>query len=80
MEEAPMPHAPKDTRHPAPGLIDQRQGQIDPARRHTADPDQRPDANRKQPGGADPAKARQDARKARASDAGTKGRREVVPR
>ncbi|HLQ20607.1 MAG TPA: hypothetical protein VK146_16670 [Tabrizicola sp.] len=39
-------------RHPAPNVIDQRQQQIDPAGRHREDPDARPDANRKQPGGS----------------------------
>ena len=34
-----------------PNVIDQRQQQIDPAGRHREDPDARPDANRKQPGG-----------------------------
>ncbi len=41
-----------DLRHPEPGVIDQRQGQIDPAGRHRADPDARPDPNTKQPGGS----------------------------
>lgn len=41
-------------RHPRPNVIDQRQQQIDPAGRHREDPDARPDANRKQPGGSDP--------------------------
>lgn len=39
-------------RRPAPNVIDQRQQQIDPAGRHREDPDARPDANRKQPGGS----------------------------
>ncbi|HEY6918283.1 MAG TPA: hypothetical protein VI412_03425 [Tabrizicola sp.] len=33
-------------------MIDQRQQQIDPAGHHRQDPDARPDANRKQPGGS----------------------------
>lgn len=41
-------------RRPAPNVIDQRQQQIDPAGRHREDPDARPDANRKQPGGSTP--------------------------
>lgn len=38
-------------RQPQPGVIDQRQQQIDPAGRHRIDRDVRPDTNRKQPGG-----------------------------
>lgn len=45
-----MPQEPKDLRHPAPNVMDQRQQQIDPARRHHADPDMRPETNTKQPG------------------------------
>ena len=45
-----MPQDPKDLRHPAPNVIDQRQQQIDPARQYHADPDLRPDSNTKQPG------------------------------
>lgn len=41
-------------RRPRAGVIDQRQQQIDPAGEHRADPNARPDANRKQPGGSDP--------------------------
>lgn len=40
----------RETRHPAPNVVDQRQQQIDPARHHQADPDKRPDTNTKQPG------------------------------
>jgi hypothetical protein len=61
-----MTKTPKDLRRPAPNLLDQRQQQIDPARKLHADPDERSDRNRKQPGGSDPAKARRDARKASA--------------
>ena len=39
-------------RRPKPNVIDQRQQQIDPAGQHRKDPDARPDANRKQPGGS----------------------------
>lgn len=39
-------------RRPEPRVIDQRQQQIDPAGHHRVDPDARPDANRKQPGGS----------------------------
>lgn len=39
-------------RRPEPNVIDQRQQQIDPAGQHRKDPDARPDANRKQPGGS----------------------------
>ncbi len=45
-------------RRPARQVIDQRQQQIDPAGHHRVDPDARPDANRKQPGGSDPKPAR----------------------
>ena len=41
-----------DLRRPVPGVIDQRQQQIDPAGRQRIDRDARPDANRKQPGGS----------------------------
>lgn len=40
----------RETRHPVPNVVDQRQQQIDPARHHHADPDKRPDTNTKQPG------------------------------
>lgn len=56
----------KDLRRPAANVIDQRQQQIDPAGKHRADPNDRPDANRKQPGGSDPAKMKRDAQKASA--------------
>ncbi len=39
-------------RRPEPNVIDQRQQQIDPAGQHRKDPNARPDANRKQPGGS----------------------------
>jgi hypothetical protein len=39
-------------RRPQPNVIDQRQQQIDPAGQHRQDPNARPDANRKQPGGS----------------------------
>jgi hypothetical protein len=39
-------------RERVPNVIDQRQQQIDPAGRYREDPDARPDANRKQPGGS----------------------------
>ncbi len=42
----------EELRRPAPGVIDQRQQQIDPAGHHRKDPDHRPDTNRKQPGGS----------------------------
>lgn len=48
----PMP-ANERLRHPAPKVIDQRQQQIDPAGRQRRDDNDRPDANRKQPGGSD---------------------------
>ena len=44
-----MPNAP--LREPGPGVIDQRQGQIDPAGRHRAVPNLRGEDNTKQPGG-----------------------------
>lgn len=47
----PVP-ANEKMRRPGPNVIDQRQQQIDPAGRHREDPDARPDANRKQPGGS----------------------------
>lgn len=50
-----MSKNPPDTdnvRRPAPEVIDQRQQQIDPAREHTADPNQQSDKNTKQPGEA----------------------------
>ncbi len=40
-----------ESRHPAPNTIDQRSQQIDPARHHTADPNDRTTDNTKQPGG-----------------------------
>ena len=52
---SPDPHpdlANERLRRPAPNVIDQRQQQIDPAGRHRENPDARPDANRKQPGGS----------------------------
>jgi hypothetical protein len=42
----------EEMRRPQPNVIDQRQQQIDPAGSHRQDPDARPDANRKQPGGS----------------------------
>lgn len=42
----------EELRHPKPGVIDQRQQQIDPAGHFRVDPDVRPDANSKQPGGS----------------------------
>lgn len=51
----------KDLRRPAANVIDQRQQQIDPAGKHRTDRNDRPDANRKQPGGSDPAKLKHDA-------------------
>jgi hypothetical protein len=39
-------------RRPAPNVIDQRQQQIDPAGSQRRDDNDRPDANRKQPGGS----------------------------
>lgn len=42
--------SPEDMRHPKPGLIDQRQQRIDPANKHTVDPNERPEDNTKQPG------------------------------
>ncbi len=46
----------EDLRHTLPGVIDQRQQQIDPAGKQRTDPNARPDSNTKQPGGSDPAK------------------------
>ena len=48
----------QDLRRANPGVIDQRQQQIDPAGKNRIDPDLRPDANSKQPGGSDSAKAK----------------------
>jgi hypothetical protein len=45
--------APETMRHEKPGVIDQRQQRIDPAGKHTYDPNDRPVTNRKQPGGKD---------------------------
>ncbi|QCO54718.1 hypothetical protein EOK75_02260 [Pseudorhodobacter turbinis] len=42
--------SPEDLRHPKPGVIDQRQQRIDPANKHTFDPNDRPTGNTKQPG------------------------------
>ena len=42
--------SPEDLRHPKPGVIDQRQQRIDPANKHTVDPNDRPESNTKQPG------------------------------
>jgi predicted alpha/beta superfamily hydrolase len=42
---------PDDLRHPEPLVVDQRQQRIDPTNEHTVDPNERPDSNRKQPGG-----------------------------
>jgi hypothetical protein len=39
-------------RQPKPGVIDQRQQQIDPAGKNRVDENLRPDSNRKQPGGS----------------------------
>ena len=39
-------------REPTANVVDQRQQQIDPAGKHRENPDARPDANRKQPGGS----------------------------
>ena len=47
----PPDPSPQELRHPKPGVIDQRQQRIDPAGKHTVDPNDRPPANRKQPGG-----------------------------
>jgi hypothetical protein len=41
-------------RQPKPGVIDQRQQQIDPAGKQRVDKNWRPDSNRKQPGESDP--------------------------
>ncbi|MFC3179365.1 hypothetical protein [Cypionkella sinensis] len=40
----------RETRHPAPNVVDQRQQQIDPAGHHHVDPNKRPATNTKQPG------------------------------
>jgi hypothetical protein len=61
-----MTHLPKSLRRPEPNVIDQRQQQIDPAGKSRSDPNDRTDANRKQPGGSDPAKVKQVAEKASA--------------
>jgi hypothetical protein len=50
-EEDRLP-ANEKIRRPQPNVIDQRQQQIDPAGQHRQDPNARPDANRKQPGGS----------------------------
>ena len=47
------PHTTDDLRNKG-NVIDQRQQQIDPAGHHRKDSNDRPDANRKQPGGTDP--------------------------
>ena len=47
-----MPNA--SLREPDPGVVDQRQGQIDPAGQHRVDPNRRGDDNTKQPGGSNP--------------------------
>lgn len=44
----------QDLRNPKPGVIDQRQQQIDPAGKHRVDRNARSDSNRKQPGGSHP--------------------------
>jgi hypothetical protein len=58
MTNTPDPSAPVPSnerlRHPKPNVIDQRQQQIDPAGKHRRDQDERPDTNRKQPGGSIP--------------------------
>lgn len=41
---------PAKLRHPEPDVIDQRQQRIDPANRHTDDPNDMPVPNSKQPG------------------------------
>jgi hypothetical protein len=41
----------EDLRRPKANVIDQRQQQIDPSGQQRLDPNARPDANRKQPGG-----------------------------
>jgi hypothetical protein len=56
MSDDPVPDQPgppsnERMRQPEPNVIDQRQQQIDPAGHERDDPDARPDANRKQPGG-----------------------------
>ena len=55
-----MPRETNGSRHPAPDVIDQRQQQIDPAGKNRVDQNDRPDSNRKQPGGSDPANAERD--------------------
>lgn len=47
------PRTTDDLRHKG-NVIDQRQQQIDPAGHHREDSNDRPDTNRKQPGGTDP--------------------------
>jgi hypothetical protein len=49
-DSKPLP-ANERLRRPKANVIDQRQQQIDPSGQHRLDPDARPDANRKQPGG-----------------------------
>lgn len=44
----------QDLRNPKPGVIDQRQQQIDPAGKHRVDRNAQSDSNRKQPGGSHP--------------------------
>lgn len=46
------PPANEQLRRPLPNVIDQRQQQIDPVGQQRQDPDERPDSNRKQPGGS----------------------------
>lgn len=41
----------RDLRHPKPGVIDHRQQRIDPANRHSFDPNEPADHSQKQPGG-----------------------------
>jgi len=48
-DENPVP-SDQSRRNPAPHVVDQRQQQIDPARERTADPNERPMTNTKQPG------------------------------
>ena len=48
-DENPVPFD-QSKRNPAPHVVDQRQQQIDPARERTADPNERPMTNTKQPG------------------------------
>lgn len=57
MQESTVSHSRpsnEELRRREPGVIDQRQQQIDPAGRQRTDRDARPDANRKQPGGKPP--------------------------